>query len=66
MPETPTANVASAAGIKLRNMQATVITGADAAALTTALNAFFDDAGEKVLVLMARVADHEVLLVYAE
>lgn len=52
----------------LRNFQAEVVIGATAAALATALNAFFEAAGEKVYVDMQFSFDgatYTVLVVYA-
>lgn len=57
------------APIRLRNLQSEVISGTDAATLKAALNAFFNDStsrGDSTLVLMERVADFKILIVYAE
>lgn len=52
---------------RLRNVRAQIITADDAALLVTALNAFFDDAGEQaVLLQFLHIADWEVLIIYAE
>lgn len=52
--------------IKLRNLQSDVVVGTDGPTLATALNAYFEDAGEKVLVALHYVADFKVLVVYSK
>lgn len=51
--------------IPLRNLTAEIIAGNDAETLASALNAFFQAAGEATLVQLAYVAEWEVLVVYA-
>lgn len=53
-------------GIRLRNIRAATIVGSDSPTLATALNAFFEAAGQGVLVAAYRVADWEILILYAE
>lgn len=50
----------------LRNFQAKVVSGTDAATLETALNEFFEDAGEKVHIEIFYVADYKVLILFAK
>lgn len=54
--------------IRLRNLQSEVVSGTDAATLAAALNAFFEDTtrGDSTLVMIERVADYKVLIIYAE
>lgn len=65
---TPT-TVAPVANVLLRNLTAAVVSGADAAALETALQALLDaggTTGNGVFVSVTRVADYKVLVIYAE
>lgn len=59
-------NDREAGTIRVRNLQAKVVEGTDGATLTTALNAYFEGAGEKTLVALHYVADYKMLVIFAE
>lgn len=52
--------------IKLRNIEAKVIQAADPAALESAVTAFLDAGGERVLVGAYQVGELAILILYAE
>lgn len=52
--------------IKLRNLGAKIISAESPAELESALTAFLDDGGERVLVAALEVAELTILILYAE
>lgn len=53
------------APVRLRNLTPEVVSGTDAATLQAAMTTFLEEAGEANLVMMIRVADYKVLVIYS-